>query len=1251
MQNTGVECLQEAQLEQLIDGALAPFEVARVDAHVDGCEACRALVADLMLARSMSQLLPPENLDALSETPQRAESTARFDAGRRYRVIEQIGQGGMGRVYSAVDRVIGNTVALKRVLVGSQPIVELSASSDLSRSVSVRRTAVTPSLSLLAQEFQVLATLRHPNIISVLDYGFDAAHQAYFTMELISGAHHVLPAARQATRAAQVDLLQQLLRALGYLHRHGILHRDLKPSNILITADGVLKVVDFGLATGTDDARCRRAAGTLPYMAPELFLGSAASVASDLYAAGVIAYELLAGRHPFRPFRTTAELVEKTLNEAPDLSLLPEELRELIGRALRKSPADRPKDAAEMLRALSIAGGAEEIDSAPANESYLVASRFTGRGAELDRLLQALADACGGGGSSWLVGGESGVGKSRLIEELRSRALVKGVIAVRGQAVQSGGTAFHVFHDVLSVLVLHVAISDFEASVLGALLPELGALLEREVRAPQELDVQATRFRLLSVLRDVIHRANAPLLILLEDLQWADAESLALCGELAQGLSARPILVVATYRDDESPKLAASLPDAQPLHLARFQKPEIAQLCASMLGPAGSDAELVELVARETEGNAYFIVEVMRALAEESGGLDRVGRHALPKRILAGGIEQVLFRRLSRVTGEARELLRIAAVMGRKLDLEVLAKLVPRVDEAVLACVDAAVVDVYEQRYRYSHDKLRERVQREIAPADLPAIHGRVAEALLATRPESAGHAAEIAHHFREAGRATEAAHHYAIAGESALARGSPGDAESAFTQAIALYRELTLPLITRVRLLRGLAHARSALGRLGETDQALRELFAVARAPLPTTTIGVCAALGRQVAEHALRSSALSRFVFPQRHDAAQRALDEELLLAIAVQEIYAWLGRPDMLLLCSLKGLNLEDSLRSWGRTNFRVAVAFILSYTPLRGLSQRYLDSSATTIRPGTRAEVDYFRGVALVRLNEGRWAEAGEAAALSVAHARAQKDDLAALPCLFQLQSAMFGTDDFARAYEIARELEASAIRTQNERYLALALVGQGAARLRFGEIAQAEELLARGRSMVPKEFGPIPEAVVSGLLACAALTKGEHARAEQLAHDALRHVYRVPWILVELWVPIYGALHVYFLLNDPRRFAKDVRKGLAMLHKMARQFDSVRPVSLLMQGRWQVIAGEHARAAESLRDCLRAAQHHHARHIQASAHLALGSLARRDGGSAFVAERAAVHLRKALAMFEELGARAEMDETRAELAQT
>jgi len=274
-----MKCLDDTLLQRLLEGTVPPDQLAHIESHVDECAACRELTADLILARSATGSVAASENVIEHETPH---------IGRRYILEGVVGRGSMGMVFRATDRLSGQTVALKRVLHGSSAAGYTEA---------------------LAQEFRTLATLRHPHIVSVLDYGFDAERRPYFTMELLEGARPLLPLAASLPHAVQIELLFQLLHALGYLHRRGILHRDLKPSNIqLIGSDHAptLKVVDFGLSSAEDDSNRSRAAGTLSYLAPEIFLGAAASTSSDLYAVGLIAYGMFAVSHRFATLRTNA---------------------------------------------------------------------------------------------------------------------------------------------------------------------------------------------------------------------------------------------------------------------------------------------------------------------------------------------------------------------------------------------------------------------------------------------------------------------------------------------------------------------------------------------------------------------------------------------------------------------------------------------------------------------------------------------------------------------------------------------------------------------------------------------------------------------------------------------------------------------------------------------------------------------------------------------------------------------------------
>ena len=161
--------------------------------------------------------------------------------GSRYEVINELARGTTGAVFRALDRLTGHVVILKRLRMPAS-----SATEPLTGDAALQERLA------LAQEFRLLASLRHPNIISVLDYGFDGNGHPYFSMDQAENALTIIEAGANQPIAVQIELLVQTLRALAYLHRHGIIHRDLKPANIVVTG-GQVKVLDLGLSVSPSD--------------------------------------------------------------------------------------------------------------------------------------------------------------------------------------------------------------------------------------------------------------------------------------------------------------------------------------------------------------------------------------------------------------------------------------------------------------------------------------------------------------------------------------------------------------------------------------------------------------------------------------------------------------------------------------------------------------------------------------------------------------------------------------------------------------------------------------------------------------------------------------------------------------------------------------------------------------------------------------------------------------------------------------
>jgi tetratricopeptide (TPR) repeat protein len=685
----------------------------------------------------------------------------------RYQLINQIGQGGMGVVYRADDRLTGQTVALKRVTVPGQQLQFTS----LGKNTDFRLD--------LAQEFKVLASLRHPYIISVLDYGFDEDRQSYFTMDLLDGAQTILAYGQGQPLDRKLDLLIQMLQALAYLHRRDIIHRDLKPDNVLVI-EGQVKVLDFGLAIGREHLGEAGAetVGTVSYMAPEVLLGAPASEAADLYAVGVIAYELFAGRHPFDTQNLDLLLLD-IHQTVPDVAALglEEQLQAILARLLDKSPEDRYASAQKVIGAFAAATGQQvNHETITIRESYLQAARFVGREMELGQLAEALHQIIGPDaptGSAWLVCGESGVGKSRLLDELRTLALVEGALVLQGQGIEGGGLPYQLWRAPLRRLILSVEPNDMEAGILKEIIPDIEAMLGRSISTVPTLDAGQQRQRLIGTIIRLFLQHRQPSVLIMEDLQWA-VESLEPLKPLMVMGRELPLLIIGSYRDDETPDLPAQLPDTHEMKLARLTEAEIAELSAAMLGEAGQRPDVVNLLQRETEGNVFFLVEVVRALAEEAGRLNDIGRMTLPQQVFAGGVEQIIRRRLGHVPTAAQPLLKLAAVAGRQLDLAILQHLADRQEGVLLpaidlenwltGCAEAAVLEVQERQWRFAHDKLRETLVADLRGEERPLLHRQVAEAIEAVYPDDDVQALILADHWREAGDQVKELHYARLA-------------------------------------------------------------------------------------------------------------------------------------------------------------------------------------------------------------------------------------------------------------------------------------------------------------------------------------------------------------------------------------------------------------------------------------------------------------------------------------------------------
>ena len=296
----------------------------------------------------------------------------------RYQILGVVGRGGMGAVYRAFDPGIKRHVAIKAINKSMLDEAELAH-----------------VMARFRHEAQAVGRLTHPRIVAIYDYGEDGDH-AYIVMELVQGRslydHLAQPAAYDVRESGEI--IAQLLEALGYCHAEGVIHRDIKPSNILVNSDGRIKLSDFGIAhiESSELTKLGEVLGTPYYMAPEQFMGTEVDHLADLYAVGVIAYELLTGQKPFTG--NTANVMRQALNERPRN---PSEVKPELGtgfdavlqKALAKKREERYGSAREFAEAFAAA-----VAATLARPTAPAAAAATGPGiARAARLIHAAPQA------------------------------------------------------------------------------------------------------------------------------------------------------------------------------------------------------------------------------------------------------------------------------------------------------------------------------------------------------------------------------------------------------------------------------------------------------------------------------------------------------------------------------------------------------------------------------------------------------------------------------------------------------------------------------------------------------------------------------------------------------------------------------------------------------------------------------------------------------------------------------------------
>jgi len=768
-------------------------------------------------------------------------------------------------VYQAFDRQQNAVVALK----------------------TLHRTGAD-ALYRFKREFRAQADISHPNLAALYDLVSDGG-QWFFTMEMVDGLdflryvgrpseqppagalHPAQPSPTQPTATLPPSdsptttspqfpptassgetceagisvqapcpsdterlraVTRQLAEGLCELHRAGILHRDVKPSNVLVTQEGRVVVLDFGLIAemrGEGPGRPNRPVGTPAYMAPEQCAGRPYDEATDWYAVGVMLFEALTGRHPFNG--TTSEVMaRKQHSDAPEVSAfatgIPEDLEALCRDLLQRDPRMRP-DGREVLLRL----GAPATDAV----TELAHAPFVGREQQLAALSEALDSVRRERTMVIFVHGTSGIGKSAMVNQFLHN--VRGepdVLVFAGRCFERESVPYKAFDSVIDALTRYLR--RLPSNVLANVLPgDLSALVRlfpilREVedamsspaRTADIMEPKERRQRAFATLRDLFKRLSQRkvLVLFIDDLQWGDADSGALLSDLLQTPNPPRLLLIACYRTEEaatSPLLQAlsrSVASAQSavgvstLALSGLSLEESERLATAASGSAGRLVPArAAAIARDSGGNPLFIGELVRA--------PEGAEHA-------PSLNEVIQGRVWKLDEPARHLLEVVAVAGKPIDLELAKKAAHHegADYEVMAALRGGRLARIRtlgdrQEIEAYHDRIREAINTQLAPETLIDCHARLAQALEGSlQPD----VEMLATHFHGAGDSHKASL-YAAAGADQAA-----DALG-FERAARLYR-FALELETGDSVRQGdlrakLGEALSSAGRGAEAAEA----------------------------------------------------------------------------------------------------------------------------------------------------------------------------------------------------------------------------------------------------------------------------------------------------------------------------------------------------------------------------------------------------------------------------------------------
>ena len=825
----------------------------------------------------------------------------------RYRIEAKIRETDIGAVFKAADTRLDRAVAL------------MLLSPSLSQATARR----------LLQQAQRSAHLQSPRIVTLFDADEDRG-LLFLVMEYVEA--QTLRALMNAGRPPPLlEVATGIAEALEYAHSNGVIHGNLRPANILVGE--TIKLTEVGLQLlekGRPSVENPVLSDVARYLAPEQIEGRPIDPRTDLYALGVILYQLSTGQSPFA--ENEHEPLEQRLSNLPRPPRqlnpnLSRSFEHLILKLLSRDAEHRYDSAAQVRQVLSnldrgSSGLSQDLARQPAERSQVTApelipqyrGQLIGREQEIEQIVKLWSLAEGGQGQTLLIGGEAGIGKTRLAEEIEAE-IRHGVVLVGRCSEFEGNPPYQPFVEVGRHYLAQTAPEDLRrqlggstavASFVAALAPlitDLYDILPGLSPLPR-LDPEQEEARMKRSLVQFIERSAAerPWLIILDDLHWSDPSSLQLLSYLARNSEKLPLLIVGTYRDVElNPthplrdlmSTLSRLPTYHQITLQRLNKAQVGQLLATMWGQAVPD-RWVTAIYKRAGGNPFYVKEVAKTLVDEGlvsfkdGGwhFAKVVELKLPQKI-----RDVVLRRVNRVSPKAREVLRQAAVLGQQFSFDDLQAISAQPEEELLACLDEAMAHNLIREVDstaglcFSNVEIQQVIYEDLSKLRRSRLHRRVGRTLEQFyREHLSPVAGRLAYHFLQANDRQNAFVYSLKAGQHAQSLYAYGTALRWYTQAADLLPEKVVYTPDHVALYRGLGDMLQTQTRFAEATEAYRTM---AQASAATNDL-----IAQVQALHALSSTQNAQGEYQtaletaRRAERAARAAKAQTLLAQTLYE-----------------------------------------------------------------------------------------------------------------------------------------------------------------------------------------------------------------------------------------------------------------------------------------------------------------------------------------------------------------------------